>query len=164
MSDSDSDYNVEEYIKPEVIRHTYNNDDPISDLENSDNQESLSENEDGISDKLKCSKTNNDEEKDVGENIEEPVRTNSRNILHVSNLEFGTTKEDLYEVFKEAGDMKGIRVPKGRKGFAFVEMKNEEGLKVRKFFAFNKYIYSLCIIFRELFPCLVRKLTETGSL
>lgn len=146
MSDSDSDYIVEEYIKPAVVKHTYNNnDDYLSNSENSDNQEDISENvEESVDDKQDLSQCGNEAEIEDGETISN--RTTSRNILHVSNLEFTTQKDDLYEVFKEAGDLKGIRIPKGRKGFAFVEMKTEEGLKVRiyKYFLFT---YLIIILF-----------------
>ncbi|ALC41908.1 Eap [Drosophila busckii] len=47
----------------------------------------------------------------------------NRHVLYVTNLNFETTKDDLESHFSVAGTIKGIRIPKKRRGgFAFVEM------------------------------------------
>ena len=95
--DSDtSDYNVEDYIKPEVVRRTYNKND--DDLISGSNDESDSENEEQ-EELINCtSATNGKPEAAVvpavtnepeSDDADEIARTNSRFILHISNINFG---------------------------------------------------------------------------
>ena len=54
MSDSDSDYNVESYIKPTATRSTYENDDNyLSEEENSDKSENSDESAESVIDDIK---------------------------------------------------------------------------------------------------------------
>lgn len=134
MSDSDSDYVVEEYIKPEVVRNTYKNEDPLSEVEQeSESEESEEENVDDSAavKKSQCVLNGNKQGEDHDEEEQEPPRTNNRYILYVTNLSGETTKSMLEAYFGDAGEIKAIRIPKVRLGnFAFVEMKDFEGFKV----------------------------------
>lgn len=95
MSDSDdSDYKVEEYIKPEVVRNTYKNTDTISDHENGLSDESPSgaeDSDDNVSDSQvknpQCKLKSKAEQDEL-----EAERANSRFILYVTNLSKETTK------------------------------------------------------------------------
>lgn len=120
--DSGSDYDVNEYIKPEKIIHTYDNKKDLlseaSDEENSEDDSEASENSNG---------------EEIIEDQQPAIepRTNSRFILYISNLNFETSKEKLHDIFSEHGAVKSIRIPKIRKGgFAFVEMVDEDGYQV----------------------------------
>jgi nucleolar protein 6 len=149
MSDSDSDYDVELYVKPDTIRRTYNNEDAISDNEaesehESDNSEAKEGEESDAEIKTPSCKlsngTNGFTETDISEPspvkqptqpIDEPVKTNSRYILYVTNLTVEITRTMLEDFFGDAGEVKSIRIPKVRMGcYAFVEMKDIEGYKV----------------------------------
>lgn len=144
MSDSDSsDYNVEDYVKPETVRHTYNNEDVISDEEEGSDSEasakSGSESDSEVKDpqcKLNGNEVTNgkDEEKPAKPkkvSAPEPAKSNSRFILYVTNLSGETTRTMLEDFFGDAGEIKSIRIPKVRLGnFAFVEMKDFDGYKV----------------------------------
>lgn len=56
----------------------------------------------------------------------------NRFVLYVTNLNFGTSKERLTEYFSTSGAVKTVRIPKKRKGgFAFVEMSDIDGFRVR---------------------------------
>ena len=145
MTDSDdSEYNVEEYVIPDTIRRTYNNEDVISDGDDtsnsskSDQEENNEEPEQQDIQNSQCkvplvangngTKSSSDQE----ELEDEPVRANSRYILYVTNLSSETTRTMLEDFFADAGQVKSIRIPKVRLGsFAFVEMKDFEGFKVR---------------------------------
>lgn len=140
MSDSDdSEYNVEEYVIPDTIRRTYDNEDLLSD----DDQESKTsgseqeENDEAEKDikNPQCKITNGNgvnKSEDEDDSTEEPVRPNSRYILYVTNLSSETTRTMLEDFFADAGQVKSIRIPKVRLGsYAFVEMKDFEGFKVR---------------------------------
>ncbi|XP_070493013.1 nucleolin-like [Chironomus tepperi] len=171
MSDSDSDYNVEAYIKPEVKRSTYENDDNyLEEEEKSDNSEKSdsAESEEEVIDDIKeqikedsqCvlakelpndkkrkdnpvdgpAAVNNKKQKVTEQPFdkrkkqkvveEEPVRTNNRFILYVSNLSSETTKTMLEAFFADCGALKSVRIPKKRLShFAFVEMQDFEGFK-----------------------------------
>lgn len=145
MSDSDSsDYNVEDYVKPETVRHTYNNEDVISDEEEdgSDSEASAKSGSESDSEvknpqcKLNGSEVTNgkDEEKPAKPRKASalgPEKSNSRFILYVTNLSGETTRTMLEDFFGDAGEIKSIRIPKVRLGnFAFVEMKDFDGYKV----------------------------------
>ncbi|CRK91282.1 CLUMA_CG004960, isoform A [Clunio marinus] len=137
-SSDDSDYNVEEYIKPDIIRHTYNNEDLISDHEQeSDSSHDSSDKETDVKTdeeenansiqehEVNSSKITSDKRKEVAS-----TRTNSRFILYVTNLSGETTRSMLEDFFGDAGQIKSIRIPKVRLGnFAFVEMTDIEGFK-----------------------------------
>ena len=134
-SDSEnSDYVVEEYIKPLVIRNTYDKKDLISDGEHDSNSDDSDEEDDDDEETEENTETNG--EGKVAEQCKipvqnEPAKANSRYILYVTNLSSETTREKLMDLFFDCGKVKGIRVPKVRLGkFAFVEMADEEGFKV----------------------------------
>lgn len=149
MTDSeDSDYNVEEYVIPDTIRRTYNNEDLLSDEEqetgsSESEQEGNEEPEQDVTNSY-CKLANGNGEissSNQEEVVDEPVRPNSRYILYVTNLTSETTKSMLEDFFSDAGEVKAIRIPKVRLGsFAFVEMKEFEGFKVRS----NKELLSIC--------------------
>lgn len=159
MSDSDSsDYVVEDYVIPDAVRNTYNNEDLLSDSGGgSDSDDSGKGGESEIEDspiknqqcKLKngtenlksatgsaelngtgsISRPDEDPEDDSGP---EPPRANSRYILYVTNLSGETTKSMLEDFFGDAGSIRAIRIPKVRLGcYAFVEMKDFDGFKVK---------------------------------
>lgn len=61
-----------------------------------------------------------------------------RFVLYVTNLNYSTTREALTQFFEAAGTVKSVRVPKVRRSaFAFVEMSDIDGFKVRLFFRIN---------------------------
>lgn len=133
----DSDYNVEEFIKPETIRRTYNNKDLVSGSEEesaSDKSEAEEEIEEPEIKNPQCKLKNGDaSEEEVRRvpKVEQP-RANNRYILYVTNLSPTTTRSMLEDFFGDAGQIKSIRIPKVRLGnFAFVEMVNNEGFIVR---------------------------------
>lgn len=146
MSDSDSsDYNVEDYVKPDTVRRTYNNEDLLSDHED-ESAASQSESEGNSDAEIKnpqCIVKNGDnDDNDEDETAKpvstmtarpsEPPRANNRFILYVTNLSSETTRTMLEDFFADAGPVKSIRIPKVRLGnFAFVEMKDHEGFKVK---------------------------------
>ena len=142
MSDSDSsDYNVDDYVKPDTIRHTYNNEDVISDHEEESNSSSAETESDESDSEIKNPQckvngngVNEDNEHHEEERIKtraEPEKSNSRYILYVTNLSGETTRTMLEDFFADAGQIKSIRIPRVRLGnFAFVEMKDIEGYKV----------------------------------
>lgn len=151
MSDSDdSDYNVEDFVTPDTIRRTYNNEDLLSDdADESDSSKSESEgNSDSEAKNQQCKLKNGDNQEEANEEdkpvstmrsrpSEEP-RTNSRFILYCTNLSATTTRSMLEDFFADAGQVKSIRIPKVRLGnFAFVEMKDVDGFKVRLFLIFS---------------------------
>lgn len=134
---SDSDYNVEDYIKPEVVRRTYNNEDLLTDDDEDDDSESSEAHSDHEVNNSQCKvkkaeKPEREDEEEQEEEIEAP-RANSRYILYVTNLSPETTRSMLEDFFTDAGQIKSIRIPKVRLGsFAFVEMMDIEGFKVNK--------------------------------
>jgi RNA recognition motif-containing protein len=128
MSDSDdSDYIVEEFIKPATVRHTYKKDeDLISGSDDSDNEKNESASEE---DEVEDSEAKNNTK--CVEAEDEPARPNNRFILYVTNLSGETTKTMLEDFFGDCGKVKSIRIPKVRLGcYAFVEMLDFEGFKV----------------------------------
>lgn len=148
MTDSDdSDYNVEEYVIPDTVRRTYNNEDFLSNDEDESNSSGSEDGEDPEAEPAQdiqnsqCKLANGSTTKDVIEQEDpedEPTRTNSRFILYVTNLSSETTRTMLEDFFADAGQVKSIRIPKVRLGsFAFVEMKDFEGFKVKARDIFN---------------------------
>lgn len=148
MSDgeSSSDYDVEQYIQPTVKRSTYNNTDDTyleeegdysvekkeeeSDEEVEDESTELKEQCVVSKEKIEPIKKNSKKHVEVkDEEEEEPVRTNNRFILHISNFSEETTRDMLTYFFSEAGRLKGIRMPRNRK-YAFVEMMDFDSYKV----------------------------------
>lgn len=159
MGDS---YDVEEYIKPNVKRNTYDKSDDhyISEQDEvSEKSESELESEEEIDDSGYKKLNNGEKSEDIGDlkefpkqqkgaqkevkkkpserhskqaQPEDPVRTSSRLILHVSNLSDETSKQMLESFFGDAGEVKSVRIPKKKRlnVFAFVEMKDIEGYKV----------------------------------
>lgn len=145
MSDSESsDYNVEAYVKPDTVRHTYNNnEDVISDQEDGSDSEASEKSESESDSEVKspqCKLNGNGVSNETVEekppkprknSVPEPAKSNSRFILYVTNLSGETTRTMLEDFFGDAGEIKSIRIPKVRLGnFAFVEMKDFDGYKV----------------------------------
>ncbi|XP_004533801.1 nucleolin [Ceratitis capitata] len=174
---SDSDYHVEEFVKPKRVRHTANGDtadllgnfDDVkrkeildgtyeekttednsseSELDDTDNEEDGSEEQEipANGEAQNASETNGEAEAsgDSEKEDDDEVKTNlskeqladlmrgaakaNRHVLYVTNLNFETTKSDLESHFGGAGTVKGVRIPKKRRGgFAFVEMADIEG-------------------------------------
>ncbi|XP_017492599.1 PREDICTED: nucleolar protein 12 [Rhagoletis zephyria] len=177
---SDSDYHVEEFVKPKRVRHTANGDEADllgnfddvkrkeifdgtyeektaepnpSDSDDEDDAATDSEQE-GVDENSQAEHSangaaidkalaeneapSNDEQDETDE-----VKTNltkqqlaalmrgtakaNRHVLYVTNLNFETTGTDLEAHFSSAGTVKGVRIPKKRRGgFAFVEMADIE--------------------------------------
>lgn len=184
MSESDdSDYLVEQYIRPKTCSVPLRNDESADLLGNFDDSkrknnefdgdnnsddgahEEFSENGDG-------QEQDDSDESDGDDQMEMPNSTDSsirkvkskksskdydgiisqdqitsllrgstksnRFVLYVTNLNFGTSKERLTEYFSTSGNVKAVRIPKKRKGgFAFVEMSDVDGFKVRLIDQFN---------------------------
>lgn len=140
MTDSDdSDYKVEDYVLPDTVRHTYNNEDLVSNDEQGSNS-SESETEGNVEPKQEienshCKLSNGNGKKvesEHEESEEEQPRANKRYILYVTNLATETTKSILEDFFGDAGSVRSIRIPKVRLGcYAFVEMADFQGFKVR---------------------------------
>lgn len=142
MSDSeDSDYIVSEHVEPDTVRTTYDNEDPISEKEEDDSSsDSEEENEsDQEIPNEQCKLNGNGVKTEAAPKeqpvrkkpVAEPVKSNSRFILYVTNLSGETTKSMLEDFFRDAGEIRAIRIPRVRLGcYAFVEMKELEGYKV----------------------------------
>lgn len=169
MSESDdSDYFVEQYIRPKTCSVPLVNDESAdllgnfddskrksaeNDLdENSDDNpfadDQPSENGEDDSDesqerlgqtsdrKEKTKKSSKTYDGKIGQDqIASLLRgcsKSNRFVLYVTNLNFGTSKERLTEYFSTSGSVKAVRIPKKRKGgFAFVEMADVDGFKVK---------------------------------
>lgn len=86
---------------------------------------------------------------EIEENEEEPIRTNNRFILHVSNLSETISKQMLEIFFSEAGDLKSVRMPRNRK-IAFIEFKNLISLKVN----FCKIFFKKCLVSKSFYSSL----------
>ncbi|XP_067632128.1 uncharacterized protein [Eurosta solidaginis] len=180
---SDSDYNVEECVKPQRVRQTANGDsaDLLGNFDDVKRQQIF----DGTYEEKETDRNPSDSETDeetdtegvdlddeeygnggvenetiktngttsgktAGNNLhasdtedKDEVKTNitkeqlatlmrgsakaNRHVLYVTNLNFETTKGDLEDHFASAGTVKGVRIPKNRRGgFAFVEMADVE--------------------------------------
>ena len=145
MSNSDdSDYDVEEFVKPETVRHTYNKDEDV--LSGSEDEKSGESEDDS-----KNAQFENvlEKEEEVEEPEEEPPRANNRFILYVTNLSGETTKSMIQDYFGDCGEIKSIRIPKVRLGcYAFVEMKDFSGFKVRLLTSFSTHYTIYQNIFR----------------
>lgn len=170
---SDSDYNVEEFVRPKRVRRTVN-DDTADLLGNFDDvkrkeildgsyveKETATDSSDSVEEDRDAENTDKEEITENGE-VKDPsapqvndvrnsededtdeVKTNltkeqlgalmrgaakvNRHVLYVTNLNFETTKTDLESHFTSAGTVKGVRIPKKRRGgFAFIEMTDLEG-------------------------------------
>lgn len=139
----DSDYVVEHYVKPETVRHTYKKDEDLISGSEDEKSESISEDE---SEKNAQSVENNDE---VVDEPEEIARPNNRFILYVTNLSSETKKKVLEDYFGDCGRVKNVRIPKVRLGcYAFVEMMDIAGFKVKKRVHVDPFITSISSIFR----------------
>lgn len=193
MSDTDdSDYIVEQYVRPDTIGVPLINDESAdilgnfddqkrkqiqenaiddfaasSDEEEEDDEEAESEDEvqdhpvakkrfstaddqhdvdDGSLPAIKKRKPNTPINSDgtIGEeqvaSLLKGVSKANRLVLYVTNLNFATSKERLAEYFSSAGPVKAVRIPKKRKGgFAFIEMADLTGFKVRYFLKLFKH-------------------------
>lgn len=180
MSESDdSDYIVEQYIRPKTCSVPLVNDESAdllgnfddskrntaeNDPDNNSNENPFADDEiraNGEEDELQ-SKDESDES-EVDETSGRKVKTkksskiydgkisqdqiasllrgsskSNRFVIYVTNLNFGTSKERLMEYFSTCGNVKCVRIPKKRKGgFAFVEMTDVDGFKVKLIYHFN---------------------------
>ncbi|XP_055917666.1 uncharacterized protein LOC129949943 [Eupeodes corollae] len=174
---SGSDYEVEQFVRPDKIRKQVNDDSADllgnfddakrkeifdgtyvetkntnpSDEENEDEEVKDFSGESGDEVKTNGSTNhNNDDEDDDDEDMDEDdddaetpdipttkltteqlaslmrgASKANRFVLYVTNLNFDTVREDLEDYFRQAGEVKSVRIPKKRRGgFAFVEMAN----------------------------------------
>lgn len=174
MSESDdSDYIVEQYIRPTTCSVPLRNDESADLLgnfddskrkdngidaennnsdrdgsdadglsENGDEQdmtdESSNDNQivDPVTQKIKSQKSPKEYDGKISQDqITSLLRGSTKSnrfVLYVTNLNFGTSKERLIEYFSTSGAVKAVRIPKKRKGgFAFVEMSDVDGFKVK---------------------------------
>ena len=129
---SDSEYEVEHYVKPAKLQK----------LEESDGTDEESEHEEAEprDDKKVDASGHESDSSDIGrlpgltkdqlESIRETVRYKKRFVLNIANLNRGTSKEELTEHFSQAGKVKAVRIPKFRNSaFAFVEMLDADGFQ-----------------------------------
>ncbi|KAL5290228.1 hypothetical protein ACFFRR_009893 [Megaselia abdita] len=142
--ESDSDYFVEEFIKPMIVRPPVNGDkaDLLGNFDDAKREEILSG---GIGTTVSEDEEVNEDSSDDDE-IAEPTTKltddqltallkgsgrSNRFVLYCTNISDETSKQDLINLFSQAGEVKGIRRPEGRRGkhFAFVEMVSIEGFK-----------------------------------
>lgn len=117
IEDSDSDYEVDRYVKPKI-----NNVEAESETESDDDEVEKSP-----------QNSNRDITKNEKNEIQELLkdRTSNRFVLCVDNVDFKSTKEEIEHHFSTVGEVKSVRVPKYRKtAFAFVEMKDLDSLHV----------------------------------
>lgn len=141
-TDSDSDYYVEDFIQPAVIKPPINDDsaDLLGNFDDKKKEEILS----GILENTPMDSESEDDDDET--EISEPttklsedqlsvllkgtVKSN-RFVLYVTNIEENVTKQDLMNVFCKAGEVKSIRRPEGKRGkhFAFVEMMTMESFR-----------------------------------
>ncbi|XP_055598164.1 uncharacterized protein LOC129747829 [Uranotaenia lowii] len=148
-NDSGSDYEVERVLKPSQPVKTVQEEfplpkklrqqvvhpkhlDPNEEQDSSSEEESSEDDDDGrglptltkaqISEILKT------------------IKNNKRLVLNVSNVNFSTAKEEIEEHFRQAGRVRGVRIPKRRaSGFAFVEMLDPDGFQ-RAFLLDNSFL------------------------
>lgn len=117
IEDSDSDYEVDRYVKPKINKvqaepETESDEDEVEQTPQKSNRD-ITKNE--IQELLKD-------------------RTSKRFVLCVDNVDFKSTKEEIEHHFSTVGAVKSVRVPKHRKSaFAFVEMKDIDSLHVSKY-------------------------------
>lgn len=146
-SGSESDYIVEDYIRPEVIKKANNDEsaDLLGNFDDEKRQEILAGTRDESVDSSEAESINDgvsgDEDmseepttklsKDQLTSLMKGSGKSNRFVLYVTNLSDDTTKDDLNSLFSVAGEIKGIRRPEGRRTvhFAFVEMKTIEGFQ-----------------------------------
>ena len=136
MSDSDSDYDVEQYLKPTVKRTTHEEEDDSylseSDPKLSDEEHTDEEHTDRLKEHCiipKKEQPTNIENHNDDNDDDDVQRSNNRFILHVSNISNEISKTVLEDFFIDAGEIKSVRIPRKR-SFAFVEMSDIEGYKV----------------------------------
>lgn len=157
MSDSDSDYLVEEYLTPtNIVAPLLNNEDgdilgnfddeKLKDRDRgSDEENSESDAENIVYDKIRLFESNQDRiVKEKETNTKDPKQISddqlkkllhgsskiNRFVLYVTNLTRETTKEHLQDFFSTAGAIKSVRIPKTRaSNFAFVEMKDHQSFQ-----------------------------------
>lgn len=132
---SDSDYVVEDFVQPETVRHTYTKEEDV--ISGSDDEKSGESEDEDVSSKNAQPESDNVHEEEIEEPEEEPPRPNNRFILYVTNLSGETTRSMIQDYFGDCGEIKSIRIPKVRLGcYAFVEMKDFSGFKVRLLISF----------------------------
>lgn len=153
--ESDDDYVVEDFVKPDVVRKSIN-DDSADILGNFDDEKRKSivdgsyyeelmeqqyQNENTDTDTENSAENENDEmetdnvannqlsQEQIKQLLKGTAKSN-RYVLYVTNLNFETSKDNLMEHFRTKGDVRSIRIPKKRRGgYAFVEMSDLEGYR-----------------------------------
>lgn len=137
--DSDSDYYVEDFVKPVIVRPSINDDsaDLLGNFDDIKRQEVLSGDigEDVTNEELDtCSEDSEIVEPttklsdDQLSSLLKGTGKSNRYVLYVTNLVEETTKEDLKKLFLNAGEVKAVRKPEGKR-FAFIEMVTIAGFK-----------------------------------
>lgn len=169
MTESDdSDYVVEQYIRPQTCSVPLTNDESgdllgnFDDSKRKNNEIDGAENDDEGPDQDDSEESEDDSEidssvhkvksekslKEYDGKISQDQMTSllrgsaksDRFVLYVTNLNFGTSKERLTEYFSTSGNVKAVRIPKKRKGgFAFVEMSDVDGFKVYAIIKFKLF-------------------------
>lgn len=153
--ESDDEYVVEDFVKPDVVRKSIN-DDSADILGNFDDEKRKSivdgsyyeelmeqqyQDEDTDADTENSTANENDEmetdnlannqlsQEQIKQLLKGTAKSN-RYVLYVTNLNFETSKDNLMEHFRTKGDVRSIRIPKKRRGgYAFVEMSDLEGYR-----------------------------------
>lgn len=141
-NDSDSDYCVEDFVKPVIVKPPINDDsaDLLGNFDDEKRQEILSgiyeidandeELDNSCSDNEYAEPTTKLSDDQLNALLKGTGKSN-RFVLYVTNMSEDTTKRDLINLFSNAGEVKAIRKPEGRRGknFAFVEMATISGFK-----------------------------------
>ncbi|KAL1399776.1 hypothetical protein pipiens_001175 [Culex pipiens pipiens] len=132
--DSGSDYDVDRVILPAKVPKTVQEEFPLP-------KQVLRETRRKGAPEPDTESSSEEEEDDEGGNLPtltksqiaailQTIKNNKRLVLNISNVNFTTAKEEIFEHFEKAGRVKSVRIPKRRSaGFAFVEMVDPEGFQ-----------------------------------
>lgn len=160
-SEDGSDYEVETEIIPAKIAKTMND---TNDSDENDDEDEQDDDEDEQND-------DDDDDKDDEEETTEPPKKQkiqqkpavaaddlkksglinkgqSRYVLHINNIPYETTKEQIQQHFAKACELKDVRIPtdkntKKPKGFGYIEVANETDYQVKEREESN-FLTSLC--------------------
>lgn len=143
-SESDSDYYVEDFVQPIIVRRPVNDDsaDLLGNFDDVKRDEVLSGTIHVTEGNVALNTDSSDDENDILEpttklsndqltSLLKGTGKTNRFVLYVTNMNDETTKQDLINLFSNAGEVKAIRRPEGKRGknFAFVEMTTIDGFK-----------------------------------
>lgn len=132
--DSGSDYEVDRVILPAKVPKTVQEEFPLP-------KQVFRETRRKGAPEPDTESSSEEEEDDEGGNLPtltksqiaailQTIKNNKRLVLNISNVNFTTAKEEIFEHFEKAGRVKSVRIPKRRSaGFAFVEMVDPEGFQ-----------------------------------